>query len=684
MPAVECQVRDGLGNVMAKIESGRPVRIAYLGGSITEMDGWRRLSREWLQAQYPACTFSETHAAIGGTGSSLGVYRVGEHVLKYDPDLVFVEFAVNDAAEAEWTIWKNFEGIVRQIWKHDPGIDIVFVYTVRDTMVSCYQSGVCPHSASAMEMLAEHYGIPSICFGPRVAADVSAGLLVMNGGYAATAVPAEDFDNEERLADIYAQQGKRLFSKDGVHPILRAHRCYYLAAIESSWPALAAPSAVDHASRLAVPFYDTAMERAKQVFPDPGLLTGSWEKLSSGWERQFGASPWFTQTPGDSFHFRFRGSACRLYCIFGNDCGQVFVTVDGVRRPEPVPLFDRDCTYYRAAVLPVFAGEEGIHEVTVELDSEQPDRSAVGSEATSNPKKYDGIRWYCGSVLLLGDLDLTPLTDPSDGSVRHVDGPHVAIGRAPREIPEANGKTSRFDAAVRFTPDRETVGAYGSWTVGIAVAFDRDMPGEGVSFRICDGRLDGATRPVDASGDWVAGEFRRIRMNSPLSFSEMVAASGIVLGALFIASVGTGAGLALGIATMINREFIQSKGKVEKLSADTMSKLLIIVVLALATALSCTPIGDTILKFAFMSMGLRGCTVFAPLCFLIWAKGRIKSGYAFWSIVGGSVVALILGVLNLFGVMTLPCDAVFPGVAVGLIVMFVGLACGKGKQTLAK
>lgn len=530
MPAVECQVRDGLGNVMAKIEAGQPVRIAYLGGSITEMDGWRRLSREWLQAQYPACAFSETHAAIGGTGSSLGVYRVGEHVLKYDPDLVFVEFAVNDAAEAEWTIWKNFEGVVRQIWKHDPCIDIVFVYTVRDTMVPCYQSGMCPHSASAMEMLAEHYGIPSVCFGPRVAADVSAGLLVMNGGYAATAVPAEDFDNEERLADIYEQRGKRLFSKDGVHPILRAHRFYYLAAIENSWPALAAPAAVDHASRLGVPFYDTVMERAKQVFPDPGLLTGAWEKLPSGWERQFGSSPWFTQTPGDSFHFRFRGSACKLYCIFGNDCGQVFVTVDGVRRPEPVPLFDRDCTYYRAAVLPVFAGEEGIHEVTVELDTEQPDRNAVGSEATANPTKYDGTRWYCGGILLLGDLDLTPLTDPFDGSVRHVDGPRVVIERAPREICKSNGKTLRFNAAVRFTPDRETVGSYGSWTVGIAVAFDQTMPSDGVSFRTCDCHLDGETIPIGVSGDWIAGEFRRIRMDSPLSLSEMVAASGIVLG----------------------------------------------------------------------------------------------------------------------------------------------------------
>lgn len=153
--------------------------------------------------------------------------------------------------------------------------------------------------------------------------------------------------------------------------------------------------------------------------------------------------------------------------------------------------------------------------------------------------------------------------------------------------------------------------------------------------------------------------------------------AGIILGTLFIASVGTGAGLALGIATVINRELIQGGKSGLKLSADVINKLLIVVVLALATALSCTPIGDTILKFAFLSMGLRGCTVFAPLCFLIWAKGKVEGKYALASIIGGSVVALILGAMNLFNVIDLPCDAVFPGVAVGLIVMFAGLAAGK-------
>ena len=168
-----------------------------------------------------------------------------------------------------------------------------------------------------------------------------------------------------------------------------------------------------------------------------------------------------------------------------------------------------------------------------------------------------------------------------------------------------------------------------------------------------------------------------------LDYSGMPAVlAGIVLGALFIASVGTGAGLALGIATIVNRELIQKGKKEVKMSADTLNKLLIVVVLILATALSCTPIGDTILKFAFMSMGLRGCTVFAPLCFLIWAKGKVDGKYALMSIIGGSLVALILGVLNLFEIVTLPCDAVFPGVAVGLIVMIIGLFTSKGKHDL--
>jgi len=39
--AEEFRVRDGLPNFFAKLAAGGPVRIAYLGGSITAANGWR-------------------------------------------------------------------------------------------------------------------------------------------------------------------------------------------------------------------------------------------------------------------------------------------------------------------------------------------------------------------------------------------------------------------------------------------------------------------------------------------------------------------------------------------------------------------------------------------------------------------------------------------------------------------
>ncbi|MBT7162583.1 MAG: hypothetical protein HN904_07370 [Victivallales bacterium] len=70
---MECQPRDGLPNVFAKLQAGGPVRVAYLGGSITEASGWRVLSRRWLAKTYPKAKVTEINAAISGTGAEFGV-----------------------------------------------------------------------------------------------------------------------------------------------------------------------------------------------------------------------------------------------------------------------------------------------------------------------------------------------------------------------------------------------------------------------------------------------------------------------------------------------------------------------------------------------------------------------------------------------------------------------------------
>ena len=85
--AVEFHARDGLPNVLAKLRASKTVKIAYFGGSITEANGWRTKTLAWFRKQWPKADISEINAAIGGTGSNLGVYRLQQDALRFQPDL---------------------------------------------------------------------------------------------------------------------------------------------------------------------------------------------------------------------------------------------------------------------------------------------------------------------------------------------------------------------------------------------------------------------------------------------------------------------------------------------------------------------------------------------------------------------------------------------------------------------
>ena len=410
--AEEVHLRAGIGHVMEKIRAGLPVKIAYFGGSITEMDGWRRLSREWLQARYPSCAFSEIPAAIGGTGSSLGVYRFRQDVLDKNPDLVFVEFATNDASDGVENIWRNFDGFIRQAWQTNPNIDFIFVYTITQAMKDDYLAGKCPRAASAMEQLADYYGIPSVGFGPRVIEDVRSGRLVWTLGEFPTAVPAETPDRDNAIIAEMAAQGKVLFSKDGVHPVATGH-AYYLESLKAAWPGLEPLAAVDHTEKLAAPFYDATMEAAKLVSLSPEMFSGTWQtvapnELNGNFAARFGCAPYLTETPGSKLHFFLRGSGCMVYDLVGPACGQVWVTINGVRRPTPVPRFDRYCTYYRVNPFAAYSGTNGVYEIELELDANEPDRSSVKVNGVTDEElateKYRGTKWFVGRLMLIGDV----------------------------------------------------------------------------------------------------------------------------------------------------------------------------------------------------------------------------------------------------------------------------------------
>lgn len=115
LPAKECTPRDGLPNFLSKAaKQGANLKVGYLGGSITAQPGWRPKTLAMFAEMYPQAKFTEINAAIGGTGSDLGVFRLKQDVLDHNPDLLFVEFAVNDGGADPEQVIRCMEGIVRQ------------------------------------------------------------------------------------------------------------------------------------------------------------------------------------------------------------------------------------------------------------------------------------------------------------------------------------------------------------------------------------------------------------------------------------------------------------------------------------------------------------------------------------------------------------------------------------------
>lgn len=397
-PARLATVRDGLGNVFAKLRAGQEVRIAYFGGSITAADGWRVKTLQWFRDRYPAATITEINAAIGGTGSDLGVYRFRQDVLSKSPDLVFVEFAVNDEGAEPIQIWRAMEGIIRQAWRQDPSIDICYVYTMVTDFAADYDKGLFPRATSADEMLAAYYGVPSISVAYPTAEMARAGRLWFS--------PKRDAEGNE----ISPPDGVVIWSDDNVHPRDAGHAIYAQTIQDQLATWESAARAEPH--ELKPPFVADNWESARLVPLAPAMLTPGWKVMST--TEGLGAAfhdrmptMWSADAPGERIQFRFRGTAVGLYDLLGPDGARAIITLDG--EPRAVDRFDWFCTYHRLAPLHIASGlSDAVHEVTVEIAPEQPDRTPVTDrvkdEAGYDPKRYDGTRMWVGGVLLIGEL----------------------------------------------------------------------------------------------------------------------------------------------------------------------------------------------------------------------------------------------------------------------------------------
>ena len=87
-----------------RARAGEHLNVVFFGASLTwganasdpNRTSYRAVVARRLEEKYPQARLKFHDAAIGGTGSQLGVFRVDRDVLARSPDLVFLDFSAND------------------------------------------------------------------------------------------------------------------------------------------------------------------------------------------------------------------------------------------------------------------------------------------------------------------------------------------------------------------------------------------------------------------------------------------------------------------------------------------------------------------------------------------------------------------------------------------------------------
>lgn len=128
-----------LGKAIARAKNGEDITVAYIGGSITQGAGATPINTE-CYAYKSFCRFADltgakenvhyVKAGVGGTPSELGMIRFDRDVRhgEKDPDVVVVEFAVND--EGDETKGDCYESLVRKILKLDSKPAVILLFSV--------------------------------------------------------------------------------------------------------------------------------------------------------------------------------------------------------------------------------------------------------------------------------------------------------------------------------------------------------------------------------------------------------------------------------------------------------------------------------------------------------------------------------------------------------------------------
>jgi len=319
------QYRGSLNNCQAQFEKHKKGHVAFIGGSITEMNGYRPMVCEILKRRFPDTQFTFTDAGISSTCSTTGAFRLQEHVLAKGPvDLFFIEFAVNDdqdAAHARRECIRGMEGIIRHCREHNPNMDIVITHFCNPGMIETIQAGKTPLSSGSHEEVARHYDLSTINLAKEVAEQITAGKLTWKKFGGTHPAPFGNTLCAGMIDQLMSEAWKQPLAKD---------------AKKSPHPTPEKP--LDENNYGQGRFIDPAKAKIKSGWV---LHTPPWKELLGNCRGRFvDCRLLCANKPGDELTLEFSGKAIGAYVLAGPDAGIVEASIDGGPF-KPVDLFHR-------------------------------------------------------------------------------------------------------------------------------------------------------------------------------------------------------------------------------------------------------------------------------------------------------------------------------------------------------
>ncbi|MEP3480396.1 MAG: alpha/beta hydrolase fold domain-containing protein [Fuerstiella sp.] len=343
-------------------ETKKQGTVAFLGGSITEMAGYRVMVQNDLQARFPETKFTFVNAGISSTCSTTGAFRLDEDVLSANPDLLFVEFAVNDDQDgqhARQECVRGMEGIIRHARTVLPKLDMVVTHFVNPSMLQKLQNDQTPISSGSHEQVAAHYGVSSCDLAREVAQKITARTLTWKefGG------THPKGPGNRLAADLIADLLDAAWSDSTDNqPRSKSHRSARIID-ENSYAkgSMLPPSAAE---------------------PGAGWIVHKpdWAKLPGSTRQRFNDMQLLCSTEVDSeCSLEFSGTGIGLYVLAGPDAGIVEYQIDGgkLRQVDLYHSHSKGLHYPRTVMLDPNL-ERGKHSIKLRIAKKQ-NTSRVGT-----------------------------------------------------------------------------------------------------------------------------------------------------------------------------------------------------------------------------------------------------------------------------------------------------------------